>query len=199
MSEDEERSRVDILREDMDAYRDQFVKPQFAELEEKLDDALQRIDQLEATVDDQQARIEQLDHQVENLIGVEDPDLSTKEKRVRDVRAAMIRRAEAKAEKRSDGIEGKVALSYSEIKDLLADHGHGEVHREQAYRIMDDIEYVDGFSIGTKTSKHGNDVKAIRLDLDVLPGYAACNNPTTRRREEGGKSPQNTAAENKQS
>lgn len=194
MSE-EERTDVDILRDNVEAYREQFIKPQLSQLDEKIEDALDRIDELEAENEQQQARIEQLDHQVENLIGVDDPDLSTHDKRKRDVRAAMIRRAEAKAETRSDGIQGKVALSYSEIQDLLADHGHGQIYKPQAYRIMDEIELVDGFSKGTKQSAHGNDVKAIRVNLDALPAYARGNNVTTSETGGGGKSTPKPAEE----
>lgn len=174
-----ENDRLDALEQDVRAYREQFIKPQISTLQDRLDDALDRLDDLEAENERLSERVEQLDHQVENLIGVDDPDLSTHDKRTRDVRAAMIRRAEAKAEKRSDGIEGKIALGYSEIQDLLADHGHGQIYKPQAYRIMDDIEHVDGFSKGTKRSSHGNDVKAIRLNLDELPAYARGNDVTT--------------------
>jgi hypothetical protein len=171
--------RVDALEQDMRAYREQFIKPQLSQLQDSLDDALDRLDEVEAENEQLQARVEQLDVQVENLIGVDDPDLSTQDKRTRDVRAAMIRRAEAKADKRSDTIEGKVALYYKEIQDLLADHGHGQIHREQAHRIMDDIANVDGFTQGSKSSAHGNDVKAILLNLDELPAYARRHNVTT--------------------
>lgn len=180
--------RVDALEEDMRAYRDQFIKPQLSQLQDRLDDLEEENEQLQETVERQGQRIEELDHQVENLIGVDDQDLSTHDKRVRDVRAAMIRRAEAKADKRSDTIEGKVALYYKEIQNLLADHGHGQVHREQAHRIMDDIEHVDGFSEGTKRSAHGNDVKAVRLDLAALPAYARRNNVTTPETKAGAES-----------
>lgn len=184
MSEDQDR--VEILKQDVQAYREQFIKPQLTKLDDRLDDALARLDDVEAENQQLRERVEQLDHQVENLIGVDDPDRSTHDKRVRDVRAAMIRRAEAKAETRSDGIEGKIALYYKEIQDLLADHGHGQIHREQAHRIMADIANVDGFSEGTKRSAHGNDVKAIRLNLASLPAYARRHNVTTRETGEGG-------------
>lgn len=177
MSEDQ--SKVDILQEDVEAFREQIIMPSIRELEERVDDLEAENDELQKTVEEQGARIEELDHQVENLIGVDDPDLSTRDKRKRDVRAAMIRRAEAKAQKQSDQMVGKIALYYAEIQDLLADHGHGDVHREQAHRIMDDIENVDGFTKGTKTSKHGNEVKAIRLNLAELPAYARRHNVTT--------------------
>lgn len=192
---DDLHERIDTVEQDKRAYREQFIKPQLNELEERLDDLEAANEQLQETVDHQGQRIEQLDHQVENLIGVDDPDLSTHDKRVRDVRAAMIRRAEAKADTRSDDIEGKTALSYSEIQDLLADHGHGQIYKPQAYRIMDEIDRVDGFSKGTKRSAHGNDVKAIRLDLDALPAYARGNNVTTSETGGGRKSTPKSAEE----
>lgn len=176
---DDLHDRIDTVEQDKRAYREQFIKPQLNELEERLNDLEAANEQLQETVDQQGQRIEQLDHQVENLIGVDDPDLSTHDKRVRDVRAAMIRRAEAKSDTRSEDIEGKIALTYAEIQDLLADHGHGQIYREQAHRIMDDIEAVDGFSDGEKRSAHGNDVRAIRLNLAALPAYTRRNNVTT--------------------
>lgn len=185
MSDDD---RIDAIQNDIDAYREQFIKPMLSQLEERVEDLETENEELKETVEQQGQRIEQLDVQVENLIGVDDEDLSTHEKRVRDVRAAMIRRAEAKADTRSDDIEGKVALSYSEIQDLLADHGHGQIYKPQAYRIMDDIEHVDGFSQGTKRSSHGNDVKAIRLNLAALPAYARGNNVTTSNTQARGES-----------
>lgn len=199
MSEGDDRSEVDILRDDVEAYRGQIIKPKLSQLEDRMDELEAENNELRETVEQQQAEIEQLDVQVENLIGVDDEDLSTHDKRVRDVRAAMIRRAEAKAEKRSGSIEGKVALYYAEIKDLLADHGHGDIHREQAHRIMDDIEHVDGFSKGTKTSKHGNDVKAIRLNLEALPAYARRHNVTTPGDERGAENTPKSAGQHNQS
>lgn len=185
----DETDRVDVLEQDMRAYREQFIKPQLTKLEDRLDEALDRLDDVEAENQRQGQRIEQLDHQVENLIGVDDPDLSTHDKRVRDVRAAMIRRAEAKAETRSEQIEGKVALYYKEIQDMLADHGHGQIHDTQIRRIMDDIEHVDGFSFGQKQSAHGRDVKAIRLNLAELPAYAGTNNVVSASSGTGGETP----------
>lgn len=192
---DDLHDRIDAVEQDKRAYRDQFIKPQLNKLEERLDNLETTNEQLQETVDQQGQRIEELDHQVENLIGVDDPDLSTHDKRVRDVRAAMIRRAEAKADKRSAEIEGKTALSYGEIQDLLADHGHGQVHDPQAYRIMDDIENVDGFSKGTKRSAHGREVKAIRLDLAALPAYARTNNVRSASESGGGETTPKTAEE----
>jgi hypothetical protein len=191
----DDADRVDALEQDMRAYREQFIKPQLSKLQDSLDDALDRLDEVEAANEQLQARVEQLDIQVENLIGVDDEDLSTHDKRTRDVRAAMIRRAEAKADKRSDNIEGKVALYYKEIQDLLADHGHGQIHREQAHRIMDDIVNVDGFTEGTKSSDHGNDVKAILLNLAALPAYARRNNVTTPDTKAGGEMAEKHAEE----
>lgn len=170
-----DRTEVNRLREEVENFRDEFIIPAVHELEDRVDALEAENETLRDKVEQQGARLEQLDTQLENLIGVDDPDLSTHDKRVRDVRAAMIRRAEA----RSDGGEGKIALYYAEVQDLLADHGHGDVHRQQAHRIMGDIKNVDGFTEGTKTSKHGNEVKAIRLDLDALPGYARRHNVTT--------------------
>lgn len=193
MSEDQ--SKVEILEEDVEAFRDQIIMPAIQELEDRVDTLEEVNKELRETVEQQGARIEELDHQVENLIGVDDPDLSTHDKRKRDVRAAMIRRAEAKADKSSDDIQAKVALSYSEIQDLLADHGHGQIYKPQAYRIMDEIELVDGFSKGTKSSAHGNDVKAIRLNLEALPAYARGNNVTTSGTGGGGESTPKPAEE----
>ena len=177
--------RIDAVKDDGLAYREHVVEPQLDSLTSKLDEALDRLDDLEAEKQEFRDRIEQLDHQIENLIGVDDADRSTHDKRVRDVRAAMIRRAEAKADTRSDTIEGKIAFYYKDVQNVLADHGHGQIHREQAHRIMDDIEDVDGFTEGTKRSTHGNDVRAIRLDLAELPAYARRHNVTTPETGEG--------------
>jgi dynactin complex subunit len=190
---DDLHDRIDAVEQDKHAYRDQFIKPQLNKLEERLDELETTNEQLQETVEQQGQRIEELDHQVENLIGVDDPERSTHDKRVRDVRAAMIRRAEAKADTRSEEIEGKIALSYSEIQNLLADHGHGQVHDPQAYRIMDDIENVDGFTEGTKRSTHGREVKAIRLDLAALPAYARTNDVRSASTSGGGETTPKTA------
>lgn len=199
MSEGDDRSEVDILRDDVEAYRGQIIKPQLSQLEEKLDDALERIDQLEATVDDQETRIKQLDHQVETLIGVDDPDRSTHEKRVKDVRAAMIRRAEAKADRKGDIDAGKIAMYYSEIQDLLADHGHGDIYDTQVRRVMDEIVDVDGFTFGKKTSPDsGRQVKALRVNLAALPTYAGTNNVVSSGLEGAGELGRKTAIQNNQ-
>jgi chromosome segregation ATPase len=179
---DDLHDRIDAVRDDGLAYREHVVDP----LKSKLDEALDRLDDLEAENQEFRERIEQLDHQIENLIGVDDPERSSHEKRVRDVRAAMIRRAEARDSSRSDQIEGTIALYYKEIQNLLADHGHGKIHDTQVRRIMDDIENVDGFSFGQKQSDHGREVKALRLNLAELPAYAGTNNVVSASSGEGG-------------
>lgn len=196
MSDD--RSKVDILRDDIDAYREQIIKPQLQELKERQDDLEAENEKLRETMEQQEARIEQLDHQVETLIGVDDSKHSTKKKRVRDVRAAMIRRAEAKAQKYSDVSKGKIALYYKEVQNLLADHGHGDVYDTQVRRIMDEIENVDGFTFGKKTSpESGREVKALKLNLEALPTYAGTNNVVSSSTEGEGGQGRNNATQNK--
>lgn len=193
-----DRSKLAILRDDVEAYREQIIKPRLADIESEVEDALQRIEDLEAENEQLQTRVEQLDHQVENLIGVDDPDLSTHEKRVRDVRAAMIRRAEAKAEKHSDVSKGKISLYYKEVQNLLADHGHGDIYDTQVRRVMDEIENVDGFTYGKKTSPESNrKVTALRLNLEALPTYAGTNDVFSSSVGEGGEQARKNATQNK--
>lgn len=197
MSDD--KSELDHLRDDVEAYREQIIKPRLSDIEERQDALEAENEELRETVDHLQARVGQLDTQLENLIGVDDAELSTHDKRVRDVRAAMIRRAEAKAERYSDMGEGKIALYCREIQNLLADHGHGEIYDTQARRIMDDIENVDGFSFGEKTSPtSGRQVKALRLDIELLPTYAGTNNVVSSAEEGVGDIEGKTTAEDKQ-
>lgn len=195
----DELTEVERLREDLTNFREEFVIPAVHDLESSLETAQDRIEELEATVEQQSVRIEQLDHQVENLIGVDDPDQSTHEKRVKDVRAAMIRRAEAKAERKGETDAGKISMYYQEIQDLLADHGHGDIYDTQVRRVMGEIENVDGFTHGKKTSpESGRKVKALKLDLTALPTYAGTNNVVSSRSGGMGESSRKTPAQNNQ-
>ena len=163
------KERVDALEISQARTISDFVKPALGELREDRDDARQQRVEL-------RERLDALQQQIDAVYGLADDERSTPAKRAADLRLALIRRA-----RNSTGPSaGRASMYYREVQECFADLGHETVHRPECMRAMEDAAHADGFSIGTKTSDHGNEVKAIRVDTDALPRGIACSDPTTR-------------------
>jgi len=158
------REALAIAREARD-YGRQYLAGQ-------LEDLAERIDTTEARVDDLEARVNELDTRMEAIAGVADDQRSTAEKRVADLREAMIRAAQA----RSDDTPG-IQWWWQEVRDNLASLGHGRLSKPTYYNTMERAAEADGFTLTTanrRIERGENDtrveeVKVIRLDMTALP------------------------------
>lgn len=168
------REEVVALRESKDTYRRTVIKPRFDALGERLDESRQERRVLEDELGDLRSEVHDLQAKVESLLGVSEEAATSPEKRRQDLQQALIRRAEART---GDGAR-KTSMYWEEIQDLFADLGHGEVKKPECYQALDEVAECDGFHLGTKTSRNGNEVKAVLVDLDDLE--SGSRNSTTR-------------------
>lgn len=177
------QAQLDQLKDDLrsladshDAYKNHVVKPRLDDLEADRDDAREERAELQQQIHALEEELTHLTAKVESLIGLADDEESNPTKRVADLRQALIRRAED----RSDIDVDRASMYWEEVQDLFSDLGHGDISRPDCYKAMRDAADAPGFKEGTKNSRHGNDVKAILVDLDALHGSASCRSPTTR-------------------
>lgn len=178
--------RVDALETSQSRTINQFVKPAIGGLREDRDDARQQRVEL-------REHVAMLQQQIDAVYGLAEGERSTPAKRAADLRMALIRRAQNSTGPNA----GRASMYYKEVQECFADLGHDTVHRPECMRAITEAAEADGFSIGTKTSQHGNQVKAIRVDIEALPSTVACSGPTTRdttrRGVDGPISPMNTS------
>lgn len=181
---DELEEMVQSLRDDYEATRDHVIQPQIDGLEDLSDDARADRAELRSDIDALQAQVDRLQATLDALSGLADGQESNPHKRAQDLAQALIRRAEARSE------NDKASMWWKEVRDMLADQGHGEVSKPDCYKAMDWVADGDSpaFSEGTKTSDSGNQVKAVRVELDALRADDGSRNPTTRERVSGGES-----------
>lgn len=152
--------RLDKLESWKEHVYDGLHRPEVEELEE-------RVDELENLVNEQAATIQSLTEQLETLSGLSDGQESSPELRNRDTYQSMIDRLVAKDRE-------KLALTYREIEDVLADKGHGKVWPAQLYDVIEDLAELQGFSEGTRMY-NSEEQKAIRVNRSKLPFDPAVN------------------------
>lgn len=85
-----------------------------------------------------QDRVEELEARVAQLVGLAEGEQSTPEKRAVDVCLGLQNIAEQRG--------GRAQWAYRDIQDHLESIGHEKVHAPQAYRVMDDLDDLDGFA-----------------------------------------------------
>jgi hypothetical protein len=183
-TEDELRARIDEVEEftefvDTKHERrvDDTVKPRLDDHDDQLDTAREERADLQAAVKQLQQQVTMLDERLEGIAGLADDQETNPQKRVADLREAMIRRAEAREDREDNP---RVKMWWREVQDLFADYGHGEVSKPDCYKAMREAaDSVPGFEESSKTNQNGNDVKAIRLNLTVLRGSEPGRSPTT--------------------
>ena len=165
---EELEQRVEALETSQSRTISQFIKPSLEDLRDTCDDARQERVEL-------REHVAALQQQVDAVYGLAEGERSTPAKRAADLRMALIRRAQNSTGPNA----GRASMYYKEVQECFADLGHDTVHRPECMRAIEDAAEADGFSIGTKTSAHGNEVKSIRVDTDALPAGVACSGPTT--------------------
>jgi len=188
--DDRDDERLEDLEERMavlEGFQENIVKQQMMSRLDDLEQAVARIDELEQENQQLRAMVQDLKGQLETVSDLAEDQQTTPEKRAADVRSALIRRAKARA----DG-ENRAAMHYQDVMDALADLGHGSLHKPQAFDAMEDAAEGEGFSMGTK-AKNGNQVKAVRVDLDALPAHVASNEINTGEMVSGSQNTPNTA------
>jgi len=183
--EERDDDRVEELEEDIqfvdekvNSRIDQTVMPRLDALESQSDDARDERAELFQLVESLQETVAELDQRLQDMAGLAEGQASNPDKRLSDLRQAMVRRAKARDDNDADEY-AKVALWWKEVQNLFADLGHGEISKPDCYKAISDLEDYPGFSTGKKTNDNGNRVKAIRLDLAELRAHAAGRNPTT--------------------
>jgi len=182
MSDDDLEDRVEALEEALEsvrdsqsAYRDQIVKPRLDGLEDTRDDAREERAELKETVQTLEQEVAGLRAELRSIAGVGESEDTSPDKRVADLRQAMIRRAKA----RTDGGQGYTSLWWQEVQNLFADLGHGEICKPDCYKAMREGAKGTGFEMGSTHNSDGREVKAICLNVDELPALDASRTPTT--------------------
>lgn len=171
MSRDELVEKVDDLEstvEDLQAFHDWYMnhqKGRVDELEQELAEERAARKSLEKTVNEQGARLDA-------IVGVSEDEQSKPEKRVADLREALIRQAQANTNR------NEASMHTGEIKKLFASLGHtgknGKVYSQWRHDAMEDAAEAEGFRMDTK-QKDGREVKAVVVNLDALPAHGPSN------------------------
>jgi len=161
MSDDECLTQVDLdealqeqhqeFQQAMRSYTEQVVQP--------------RINELEKTVAAQDERIAELEDSLNCVVAPEDIEESPHETRVAAIREMLRRRSVARE-------HGTVSMTYSDVQDRLAENGHGDVHPQQAYRIMEDAGEKDGYAY----TKDSSGQRVLRFSRDAVNGSPAVHN-----------------------
>lgn len=191
MGDDELAERVSQLEDnletlvsDRERYRSDVLRPRLESLEADRDDARQTRVELQAAVETLQSRVAELERDLEALGGVADSSESTPTKRAVDLRQGLIQEARSRAD------ATVVTMHYKDVQRYLARIGHGEVSKPDCYKAMHwaagdagSLEDSPAFVIESDgATLNGRSVKAILVDLDLLPstaGYTPGSSPTT--------------------
>lgn len=182
---DELEERIEAVDETQRAVRESSIKPRLEDLKGRSDDAQDERAELQAEVEDLRATVAELTATVDALAGLADDQVTTPEKRVADLRQSLIRRAR-------DRDADEARMYWKEVQETFQTLGHGELEPPVCYTAMDDAAEQDGFSLTKTTSREGNRVKAVAVDLAELTDSAAVNQIKTRAEQEG---PRTTANE----
>lgn len=119
------RELRESVQQDMRSYRGQRVEPELKSLSEDVS-ALH-------------ARLDEFEERFNSIVSPADGKPSTHEERVFAIREMLRNKAEARE-------HGTVGWKYAQIQDQLESNGHGKVHAQQAYRIMEDAAEADGYA-----------------------------------------------------
>lgn len=191
-SEEELRDQIDFVEDKLESRIEQSIEQRLSQLETASDDAHAERAELFDAVADLQQTVATMQERLDSLAGLAEDQETTPEKRIADLREAMIRRAEAREQNSADGYP-RIKMWWKEVQALFADYGHGEISKPDCYKAMREAAKGAGFGESTKTNENGNDVKAIRLDLDELRAETGSSNPTTQQTTADAQSDQITA------
>lgn len=171
LSRDELAEQVEELEstvEDLKAFQEWYMnhqKPRVDELQDELQTEREARQAAEQTVSDMQARLEA-------IVGVGEDEQSTPDKRIADLREALIRQAQSNTNR------DEASMHHAEVGDLFATLGHtgknDKVYNQWRHDAMEDAAEAEGFRLGTK-QKDGQEVKAVIVDLDALPAHSTSN------------------------
>lgn len=168
---------LEDLQMEVQWLRTQMEKVYRPAIKETLPELEAENDKLQEQTETLQGRVSELEERVAALVGVPEEDASTHEKRVRDSKQVLQRRAAAND-------EGLSSMYWRELADSLAEHGHGELYDTQVKRVMADVAEAAGFTEATgkrdvSTADDRSDIRevsVVRCDLADVPGSGAVNN-----------------------
>lgn len=177
MSDESDDTEIDRLRRrvnKVEDYSKEFLLNQIQARDDRIDELEDRVDRLEELVLETQ---ESLD----GIAGLAKDKQATPEKRAADLRTALIRRAQARDAKGAK-------MWWREAWNTLTDLGHDDLDNKNSakplvYNAMEDAAEEEGFAETTTKTECADgvrrEVKAIRVDLEELPGVAAGKDVTT--------------------
>lgn len=184
---DELEQQFEEFIEERESYRKKVIKPRLADLEAECDDASRKLAEQQVTIETLTQRVESLQGRLDSLVGLTDEETGGPEKRAVDLRQGLIREA------RDTGGEDDTAatMHWKEVRNFLAQIGHGEVSKPDCYKAMAWAANEDGSPLPEtdafwqeegKRRLSGRDVRAICVDTSDLPtssGISPSRNPTT--------------------
>lgn len=161
-----------------------FVK---GDLTDRVEALAQRVTKLEQENEVQAEELSALQNRLDLFTDLAEDAQSTPALRATHIRDALVKRAEAG--------DGHATMTYAEVADTLTDRGHGQIHRPQAYQAIEDAAAQEGFQVTTAQSTHGNEVRAIGVNLERIRDYTPRNEIITREEAEGGSETPSTTLE----
>lgn len=170
------RQTTQSVNDDHDSRYNHVIKPRLNDLKEASDDAREERAELGATVQELQTTVAQQQARLKLMAGVDDETQSSPEKRVEDIRDAMIDRADARGE---SGSYSRIKLWRKEIEDLLVDRGHGSWSKPVYQKAMKKAAEAPGFEMAKKVNEDGREVMAVAVDTEVLREEIGSSDPTT--------------------
>lgn len=192
---DELEGAIEDLQERREIYRDTVLGPRLDDIQAESDDARAERAELRAQIQDLQQELRQVHAKLDSIAGLTENQETSPEKRIADLRQCLIRRAES----RSDGFDGSAAMWWKEVRDLFADLNHGEVSKPVCFDAIHDAADYVGFSETTKLNENGNEVLAVKVELDALSAENRSSDPTTSEPpsdpQNGGESGENAIAD----
>lgn len=150
--------------DDVQAYQENIVR---GHITDRLDDLEATINERDDHIDQLESRIDTLEQKLETLAGLAEDETGTPQKRAVDLAVAMVRQARNRA-------DGRVALTYKDVKDTLASMGHESLHDPQLYTAMDDVAVADGFS-ETNVTRDGTTMQAVAANIEDIAGEEFVN------------------------
>jgi len=177
MSDKGNATEIDKLRRRVNSIEDyskEFLLSQIQSRDDRIDELEDRLDRLEEMVLETQENME-------GITGLAKDENATPEKRAADIRTALIRRAQARDAKGAK-------MWWREAWNTLLDLGHEDLSDKNRakpliYNAMEKAADGDGFAETTTKTECADgvrrEVKAIRVDLEELPGAAAGKDFTT--------------------
>jgi outer membrane murein-binding lipoprotein Lpp len=174
---EELEQKIEYISTDWSSWREQVYKPRADEAAEERAEIAEEVATLRATVETLTQRVDALESTLDTVVGVDQAADSNPRKRATDLRLALIR----DAEQRSDSHTGRAQMWWRDVQRFFAQTGHGDVSKPDCYKAMrwaagepehapNSMQPGEGFKLTTKQNDNGQDVMAVAVDVDEIPG-----------------------------